>query len=116
MYELNKIARALTDKNRLLMLKLLTEKDICVCEMNEIFPLSHSQISRNLQALFSTGFLKRWHDGKCVVYIADRTESSKCCQAIIELVTNCLNDDELLHNLRDKLQKLTEAKVREKSK
>lgn len=116
MFEINKIARALTDENRLKMLKLLTEKDICVCEMKEIVPLSHSQISRSLKILLDAGFLKRWHEGKCVVYMADRINTSKCCRAIIELVADSLNEDESICHLREKLQKVIEDKVREKSR
>jgi len=94
------------------MLKLLTEKDICICEMRGIFSLSHSQISRNLSILYDAGFLKRWNEGKRAVYIADRTNSNKSCQAIIDLVADSLNKDAVIHELREKLQKVIEDKVR----
>ena len=79
-------AKALTDENRVKMLKLLTEKDICVCEMKQIFPISNSQISRDLKMLYEAGFLKRWNEGKCVVYMADRVDSEPYCQAMLDLV------------------------------
>jgi ArsR family transcriptional regulator len=61
-----RISKALADETRIRMLKLLLEKDICVCE-EEVFPLSASQLSRDLNMLMEAGFLKRWREGKCVV-------------------------------------------------
>ncbi|MFC2001079.1 ArsR/SmtB family transcription factor [Chloroflexota bacterium] len=116
MQSFNKIAKALSDENRLKMLKLLTEKDICVCEMNEIFPMSHSQVSRSLNILFNAGFLKRWHDGKCVVYMADRVNDNMHCQKMLNLIADSFNEDESIQNLREKLQQVIEGKVREKSR
>ena len=110
--ELIKVAKAISDENRLKMLKLLTEKDICICEMRGIFSLSHSQISRNLSILYDAGFLKRWNEGKRAVYIADRINSSKCCQTIIDLIADSFNKDVSIHKLRVKLQKVIEDKVR----
>ena len=109
-------AKALTDLNRVKMLKLLTEKDICVCEMKEIFPISNSQISRDLKILYDAGFLKRWSEGKCVVYMADRVDSEPCCKAILDLVANSFNNDESMHLYREKLQRVIEDQVREKSR
>jgi len=109
-------AKALTDENRVKMLKLLTEKDICLCEMKEIFPISHSQISRDLKTLYDAGFLKRWNEGKCVVYMADRVNSEGYCRALLEMVANSFNDDESVRICREKLHKVIENKVREKSK
>ena len=109
-------AKALTDENRVKMLKLLTEKDICLCEMKEIFTISQSQISRDLKTLYKAGFLKRWHEGKCVVYMADRVNSEGYCRALLELVANSFNEDESIRLCREKLQKVIENKVRQKSK
>lgn len=109
-------AKALTDENRVRMLKLLTEKDICVCEMKDIFPLSHSQISRDLKTLYDAGFLKRWNEGKCVVYMADRVDSDGYCRALLDLVARSFNDDEQLNIYRGKLYQAIENKTRDKSR
>jgi len=116
MIGLCKCARALTDGNRVMMLKLLTERDICLCEMKEIIPISQSQISRDLKALLDAGFLKRWREGRCVVYMADRTNSEGYCRALIDLVAASFNDDERVRLCRERLQSVIANKVREKSK
>ena len=116
MRELVKIAKALSDETRIRMLKLLLEKDICVCEMEEIFPLSSSQLSRNLKMLMEAGFLKRWREGKCVVYIADCDNCNRYCHTLLNMVADSFNDNEVAQGDRAKLQKVIVDQVREKRK
>lgn len=108
-----KCASVLNDEKRLLMLKLLTEKDVCVCEMKEIFAVSESQVSRGLRALMDAGFLKRWQEGKCVVYMADRTSDNVHCRMLLDMVSSSFNDDEAVRAAREKLQQVIANKVRE---
>ncbi len=116
MRELVKVAKALSDETRIRMLKLLLEEDICVCEMQEIFPLSQSQVSRNLKALMDVGFLKRWREGKCVVYQADRDNSNRYCQAILDALIDSFNEDPTVRQDREKLRDIVARGVREKRK
>ncbi len=116
MRELIRLSKALSDETRIRMLKLLLERDICVCEMQEIFPLSHSQVSRNLKTLMDAGFLKRWHEGKCVIYIADRVNSNSYCRALLDVLADSFNDDEVVCSDRERLQQVIAAQVRERKK
>jgi ArsR family transcriptional regulator len=116
MRELVKVAKALSGETRIRMLKLLLEKDICVCEMEEIFPLSSSQLSRNLKMLMEAGFLKRWREGKCVVYIADCNCQSRYCRTLLNMVRDSFNDSEATQSDRARLQKVIADQVREKRK
>ena len=116
MQELVRVSKALSDETRLWMLKLLTEKDICVCEMHDIFQISHSQISRNLKTLMDAGFLKRWHEGKCVVYEADKDASNRYCRAVLEILVDSFNDSEPMLRNRTKLHTAIEDGIREEKK
>ena len=116
MRELVRISKALADETRIRMLKLLLEKDICVCEMEEIFPLSTSQVSRNLKMLMDAGFLKRWREGKCVVYIADKDSQNRYCRTLLSMLADSFNDDAVTQRDRERLEKVIEDQVREKRK
>ena len=116
MRELIIALKAMSDETRLRMLKLLLEKDICVCEMKEILTKSESQISRHLKILMDAGFLKRWNEGRCVVYVADKANDNRYCRALLEVLANVLEDDKQLSEDRERLQKVIESQVREKSK
>ncbi len=116
MREMVRISKALSDETRIRMLKLLLDKDICVCEMEEIFPLSESQLSRHLKMLMEAGVLKRWGGGKCIVYVADKTDSNQYCHAVLELLSNSYNDQKTVLRDREKLRQVLADKVRERKK
>jgi len=116
MRDLIKAFKALSDETRIRMLKLLLERDICVCEMEHIFPISRSQVSRNLKILMDAGFLKRWREGKSVVYVADRSNCNQYCWAVLRLLADSFNDEETTAKDREKLRQVIADKVRERSK
>jgi ArsR family transcriptional regulator len=111
-----KATKALSDETRIRMLKLLLEKDICVCEMQEIFPMSQSQVSRNLKTLMDAGFLKRWREGKCVVYEADRNSNNTFCRALLDALAVSFNDSEAVSRDRERLRQVIAQQVRERGK
>lgn len=113
MREFVEAVKSLSDETRTRMLKLLLERDICVCEMQEIFPLSHSQVSRNLKKLKDAGFLRRWREGKCVVYEADRENSNRYCRALLDLLADSCNDSDTISKDKGKLKQVISKKIRE---
>lgn len=116
MRELVRISKALSDEKRVRMLKLLLVRDICVCEMEEILPMSASQISRSLKMIMDAGFLNRWREGKCVVYAVDRSSANPYCRALLELLADSFNSNEAVLRDRAKLEQVVSDKVRERKK
>lgn len=116
MRELVRISKALSDETRARMLKLLLEKDVCVCEMQMVFNLSQSQISRNLKVLTDAGLLKRWREGKSVVYVANRDTNNIFCQAILDALADSFNEDNRVSEDRQKLEQATKSGLRQKIK
>ena len=114
MRELVDIAKVLSDETRLRMLKLLLEREICVCEMLEIIELSESQISRNFKMLAEVGFLRRWRDGRCIVYAIDRESGNGYCEAVLDLLAKSYNEHELVRKDRERLRQVIAEQVREK--
>ena len=112
MREIVKISKALADETRIRMLKLLLERDICACEMQEIFPLSISQLSRNLNMLMEAGFLKRWREGKCMIYIADRDNGNRYCRTLLDLLADSYNTTGIILKDRKKLRQVMANKLR----
>ena len=116
MRELIKISKALSDETRVRMLKLLLEQDICVREMQEIFPKSQSQVSRSLKMLMEAGFLKRQQEGKCVVYVADRTTSNPFCRALLDVLADSFNHQKDVAGDRKRLRQALSQQIRTKAK
>ncbi len=55
MKELVRIFKALGDDTRIRILKLLQEKDCCVCELTEVLGLAQSTVSGQLRVLKDAG-------------------------------------------------------------
>jgi len=71
MREFTKIFKALSDPNRLRILKMLEKKPLCVCEITEALQLATSTVSKHLSILRDAGFIIDKKDGKWVNYILD---------------------------------------------
>ncbi len=62
-----KVMKALSDPNRVKIVKMLQHKTMCVCEMWEALGVSRPTVSRNLRILEDAGILeyqKKWALGK----------------------------------------------------
>ncbi len=65
MQDLIKVMKALSDETRLRILKVLLEKECCVCEVMQALDISQSRTSRNLGILQDAGFLKAQGGMEC---------------------------------------------------
>ena len=72
MQSLIKAMKALSDETRLRILKVLLEKDCCVCEVMQALDISQSRASRNLNALYNAGFLKMRKEGLWSLYSIEK--------------------------------------------
>ncbi len=72
--ELVEIIKALGDENRIRILNLLKDGDLCVCEMESILDLNQSNVSRHLTRLSTSKLIKSYKKAQFVYYkINDET-------------------------------------------
>ncbi len=60
--------RALGDPTRLHILRLLSVRDACVCELVELLPISQSAVSQHLRKLKHAGFVRDYREKSWVFY------------------------------------------------
>ena len=68
MKEPTNFTKCLSDQNRLKILRLLMERDMCVCEMMEVLKAPQSRVSKHLQRLRADGLVEDRRESKWVVY------------------------------------------------
>jgi DNA-binding transcriptional ArsR family regulator len=68
MKELSGYFRALADTTRLKILYLLTEHEMCVCELEDRLSMSQPAVSHHLRALRKTGLISGRKSGKWTYY------------------------------------------------
>lgn len=100
MRDFAKLFKALSDETRIRILKVLLERECCVCEVMQALDVSQSRASRNLGILEDAGFIKSKRDGLWIVYSIDEQRMNSYTAPLIELVRTSLVDDETL--LQDK--------------
>ncbi|MEC3839509.1 ArsR/SmtB family transcription factor [Bacillus amyloliquefaciens] len=60
--------KLLSDPTRLLMIKLLADKEYCVCELTAIFDMSQPGISQHLRKLKNAGLVRERREGQWRYY------------------------------------------------
>lgn len=76
MREFTKIMKALSDPNRVKMIKLLQRRVLCVCEISESLGLAQSTASKHLKILEEAGLITFYKEGLWVNYrLADGATS-----------------------------------------
>ena len=104
MQDLIKVMKALSDETRLRILKVLLEKECCVCEVMQALDISQSRASRNLGILQDAGFLKARRDGMWIVYYPDWQTANRYASSLAKLIRDSLIGDEVLERDKERLK------------
>ena len=87
-----KIFKALSDPNRLRVIKMLEAGELCVCEITTILSLAPSTVSKHLSILNEAGLIHDTKRGKWVYYrLAAR--APEIVSNVLNLVKTCCNSD-----------------------
>lgn len=100
MKELSKIFKALSDPNRLRILKMLEVRPLCVCEVTEILDLATSTVSKHLAVLRDAGLIADSKEGKWVNYQLNTSENSVYVNSILPLLKDWLNTEKVIEKDR----------------
>jgi ArsR family transcriptional regulator len=95
--DLEKIFKALGDKSRLRILKMLEVRPMCVCEIRYILKLSQPTVSGHLKVLKEAGLLEDEKNGLWVTY---RLRKDKLNANILNLLKNLDGDEGVKEDLR----------------
>ncbi len=89
-----KIFKALSDSNRLRILKILQQKSLCVCEIKEVLKLANSTVSQHLSILKETGFIVESKEGKWVNYYINPRPEDPIVTSILAMLIFWLKDED----------------------
>ena len=104
MQDLIKVMKALSDETRIRILKLLLEKECCVCEVMQALDISQSRASRNLGILQDAGFLRARRDGAWIVYSVDWQTANRYAASLAKVIRESLISNEILAQDRERLK------------
>ncbi len=109
--ENTKLFKALSDPNRLRILKMLQTKSLCVCEITDVLNLATSTVSKHLSILRDTGFIVEEKDGKWVNYMINQKPFDQRISSVLSTLDFWISDDNLIISDKQKIQKVDRNEV-----
>ncbi|MDD5583906.1 MAG: metalloregulator ArsR/SmtB family transcription factor [Candidatus Omnitrophica bacterium] len=95
MKDLENVLKALADINRMRIVKLLSCRVMCVCELAYVLGITQPSVSRHLKKLKRAGLIKDMQDGFWTNYCIDKT-SSGYTKAFLKCLNVWLADDRIV--------------------
>ena len=93
MDKLVKILKALGDKNRLRIIKMLQKRQLCVGDITDILGLATSTVSKHLSVLRAAGIVNALKDGKRVIYHLNYSAKNLHILSLVPLILFWLEND-----------------------
>ena len=106
-----KFFKALSDVNRLRILKALQSKRLCVCEIKELLNLANSTISQHLKILKEVGFIIEEKEGKWSNYLINPMPSDARVNAILNSLDFWISDEDMIIRDKKKIKTLNRTKI-----
>lgn len=103
MKEFVKVMKALSDPNRVKIIKMLQHKSMCVCEMQSALGIAQPTVSKHLKVLEDAGFVRSAKDGLWVNYILSEGTSSAYASTLLGNLKHWLENDEEVKGLVNRL-------------
>lgn len=98
-----KLFKALSDQNRVRIIKMLEEREMCVCEMTVVLELATSTVSKHLSILRDAGLVIDRKEGKWVNYSLNIDNDDEDSDEILFYIRNILNEDKLVEDDKSKV-------------
>ena len=105
------IFRALSDPNRLRIVKMLEQRELCVCEVREILNLSTSTVSKHLTILRDAGLIVDRKDGKWVNFRLNTTLTDGMVQPLLSVLKKGLTDEKQILQDREMVKRVDRNKL-----
>jgi ArsR family transcriptional regulator len=104
--ELLKTLKALSDTQRLRILKMLEVRPLCVCEITDVLGLAQSTVSKHLAILRDVELILDEKDGKWVNYSLNVKGRDRRMARLLDLVGEWLPEDETIRKDAAKVRKV----------
>jgi ArsR family transcriptional regulator, arsenate/arsenite/antimonite-responsive transcriptional repressor len=101
-----RLFKALSDPNRLRILKALQTRMLCVCEIRELLGLANSTVSKHLSILRHSGFIIEEKDGKWMNYMINPRPTDARISSILSTLDFWINDEKSIIDDKHKINSL----------
>lgn len=102
MKEFIRVMKALSDPNRVKLLKMLQKRTMCVCEVRAALGIAQPTVSKHLKLLEDAGLVDRKKEGLWVNYSVTDGSRSPYAASLLGSLRHWLSDDPVIYDLIEK--------------
>jgi ArsR family transcriptional regulator len=106
-----KVLKALSDKNRLRIMKMLEARPMCVCEITDVLKLAPSTVSKHLSLLHEAELIEDSKEGRWVNYSLPSETLIPFVSEMLQLLRHSLKDDPEVLADTEKAKKVNRAEL-----
>ena len=96
MKNLLRVTKALSDANRVRVVKLLEDRALCVCEIQQLLGLAQPTVSSHMRILEEAGLVNKERQGTWMIYSQALDSPSPYVQTMLRELRGWLADDAIL--------------------
>ncbi len=105
------VFKALGDRSRIRILKMLEQKRCCVCELTHVLGLAQPSVSRHLKMLKDAGLVRDIRNGQWIDYELSREKLNAYGPKLLSQLREWLNEDALILEDRKKIRKANRDEI-----
>lgn len=106
-----KIMKALSDPNRVKIVKMLQHRPLCVCEIQSALGISQPNVSNHLRILENAGLVEYYKEGLWVNYYLADGKASPYAASLLGNLRHWLDEDPQIAELMEKVPDLDRTKI-----
>ncbi len=106
-----KVMKALSDPNRVKIIKMLQHKTMCVCEMREALQIAQPSVSKHLKILEDADLVLSSKEGQWVNYYLSDGSGSPYVASLLGNLRHWLEDEKCIEELKVKLPDLKRENI-----
>jgi len=106
-----KVMKALSDPNRVKIVKMLQHKVMCVCELQEVLQIAQSSVSKHLRILEEAGLATYKKDGLWVNYYLTDGMKSPYASSLMGNLRHWLEDEPEVRELMKRLPHIRREEI-----
>ncbi len=106
-----RVMKALSDPNRVKILKMLQRRALCVCEIRAALEISQPTVSSHLKALENADLVRSRKEGLWVIYSLADGKSSPYCATLLGNLMHWLENDPEITKIVEVLQSIRRENV-----
>ncbi|KPJ98151.1 MAG: ArsR family transcriptional regulator [Desulfobacterales bacterium SG8_35] len=111
MKEFIQVMKALSDRSRVKVMKMLEKKELCVCEITAILALAQPTVSKHLKVLEEAGLVESRKDGPWVNYRLVQEHESPYGSAMQKHLADWLTEDGEIRMVLEQVETINREKI-----